>query len=494
MEAAKPHQSEISLDTVKINESGIFKFNKFIYGSSLTKFDSTGGGKSDEFQPHIIGSIGSMAASHRMTVLNKYVDYVPEFNIYPKLMGLKIDKVIGQGCFGIVFQCGHILMERRKFGVKLIPFNGLDPHSNKTISSEKLYCDLPKHTNIVKALEFKNTELTMNDINNIESIVKETGSEDNKDYFSFIVDKVKGRQIQNISVILLKMELCGENLTDWLRLNCHKAESIKTCESLQNIQFKIVTGLVEAVKFIHSQKIIHRDIKPGNILFSKRNFMLPVKLCDFGVCYKLETDEVNIGERIGSDAYRAPEMDSSQYGFNADLFSMGLIMFEVLQLIGRQERNEMFMELVMNENVIVVIPHVRILNSKEIIVALTKRNPVDRIQSIHEVVLVSLMETNYDTGRTPFKQVISHRSSTNAILDNMSSSIERLKVSLGIRKMPSIPPLQTNPFRSRNRKPFMNNFNGGHNIAEKASQIQLNNISTKSKQCRKRRKILSRIR
>lgn len=66
--------------------------------------------------------------------------------------------------------------------------------------------------------------------------------------------------------------------------------------------------MLEALTFIHAQKICHRDIKPENILYDEVN--KSVKIIDFGISKKLmnrgrDTDMLTI---TGTLYYRAPEM------------------------------------------------------------------------------------------------------------------------------------------------------------------------------------------
>jgi len=47
----------------------------------------------------------------------------------------------------------------------------------------------------------------------------------------------------------------------------------------------IIFQIVDALKFLKSEKILHRDVKPSNILISQNPIIF--KLCDFGICGKL---------------------------------------------------------------------------------------------------------------------------------------------------------------------------------------------------------------
>ena len=99
---------------------------------------------------------------------------------------------------------------------------------------------------------------------------------------------------------------------------------------------KTALGIVHGLKYVHSQNVIHRDIKPRNILmFGPADNMIP-KIADFGAAKIIErtTENTNIGEYT----YIAPEVaQHCQYGFAADIFSLAVTMFEMFneQLISR---------------------------------------------------------------------------------------------------------------------------------------------------------------
>lgn len=87
-----------------------------------------------------------------------------------------------------------------------------------------------------------------------------------------------------------------------------------------------------ALKHAHSKKIIHRDIKPGNILISRRG---EIKLADFGIASDREDTENNItlsGMSLGTPAYMSPEQfeDSASVDERADIYSLGIMLYEML--------------------------------------------------------------------------------------------------------------------------------------------------------------------
>ena len=89
-----------------------------------------------------------------------------------------------------------------------------------------------------------------------------------------------------------------------------------------NIALDISRGLIAA----HDQHIIHRDIKPQNILLTSDQV---AKISDFGVARILEASTDYAGTITGTRRYMAPEQYEGNYDYRADLYSTGLILYEM---------------------------------------------------------------------------------------------------------------------------------------------------------------------
>lgn len=89
----------------------------------------------------------------------------------------------------------------------------------------------------------------------------------------------------------------------------------------------IALDVARGMEYIHSQGVIHRDMKPENILFD-HNFC--VKIADFGVaCEEAYCDELE--DDAGTYRWMAPEMIKHRpYGRKVDVYSFGLLMWEMI--------------------------------------------------------------------------------------------------------------------------------------------------------------------
>ncbi|KAH0787451.1 TKL family protein kinase [Histomonas meleagridis] len=93
---------------------------------------------------------------------------------------------------------------------------------------------------------------------------------------------------------------------------------------------KIAYHIAEGMAFLHSKKIIHRDLKTLNILLDENN---EPKICDFGISRKITQGNTPMTGLIGTVNYMAPELcktSKASYTLKVDVFSYGMMLWEMV--------------------------------------------------------------------------------------------------------------------------------------------------------------------
>ena len=94
----------------------------------------------------------------------------------------------------------------------------------------------------------------------------------------------------------------------------------------------ILAPVARALAYAHQHDIIHRDVKPANILFSEANESI---LTDFGIAKILEAEDgtalTGTGMGIGTPEYMAPEQATGQpVDYRADVYALGIVLYELV--------------------------------------------------------------------------------------------------------------------------------------------------------------------
>ncbi|KAH9600148.1 Protein kinase domain [Trypanosoma melophagium] len=95
----------------------------------------------------------------------------------------------------------------------------------------------------------------------------------------------------------------------------------------EDVVQRIAKQLVQALHYLHSNRIMHRDMKPQNILIGQNG---SVKLADFGFARSMSYNTMVLTSIKGTPLYMAPELVQEQpYNHSADLWSLGCILYEL---------------------------------------------------------------------------------------------------------------------------------------------------------------------
>lgn len=211
-----------------------------------------------------------------------------------------------------------------------------------TIFTECQSASTLNHDNIVRI-----TTVTKEQFNKTQlETFFENLPEDDKRSISF--RELCARKVKRYKTVeSICIEVVGDSLRNWLNLGHYKTE-----ESVQILQMEICRGIVNGLAYLHEKQVIHRDLKPENVMFSKSIFLLPMKLGRFHFCRFLQPnkDKMVISTVTSPGDYIAPDTLTNSYSFEGDLFSLGLIIWEVAHLIEFRNRENVFFQLIYNKS------------------------------------------------------------------------------------------------------------------------------------------------
>ena len=123
--------------------------------------------------------------------------------------------------------------------------------------------------------------------------------------------------------VTLVMEACrGGEL--WERVAVDTYDEVHAC--------RYVRDILRFVAQAHANGILYRDIKPDNFLFLDGSEFSPLKATDFGLSCRIfpGQDDEKLSQRCGTPAYMAPEVVLQSYDKSADLWSVGMVAYQLL--------------------------------------------------------------------------------------------------------------------------------------------------------------------
>lgn len=104
-------------------------------------------------------------------------------------------------------------------------------------------------------------------------------------------------------------------------------------------KLELMADVADAVHHAHTKGVVHRDLKPGNILVEEIGGRAQPKILDFGVARATDSDvrattlHTDVGQLVGTLAYMSPEQasgDTDQIDTRSDVYSLGVVLYELL--------------------------------------------------------------------------------------------------------------------------------------------------------------------
>jgi len=123
--------------------------------------------------------------------------------------------------------------------------------------------------------------------------------------------------------LMLVMEMCcGGELFERIADRASEGRGYS-----ERLAATILKQVLSAVAFMHSNNICHCDLKPSNILFDTNAEHAQVKVIDFGFAQRVPRWKRYLTKSCGTPFYTAPEVLNGRYNKEADMWSIGIIMF-----------------------------------------------------------------------------------------------------------------------------------------------------------------------
>lgn len=203
---------------------------------------------------------------------------LPEFGRY------KIEKELGRGAMGVVYL-------------------GRDPKINRQVAIKTLdYSQFSKkELNTVKNRFFREAEAAGRLSHSNIVTVFDMGEE--RDFAFIAMDYVSGVPLSDYT----------------------------TTEALLPVRevYRIIEIVAQALDYAHAQNIVHRDIKPGNVMYNPKDKQ--IKITDFGIARITDSVKTRTGSFMGSPSYMAPEqMTGARVDGRADIYALGVSFYQLL--------------------------------------------------------------------------------------------------------------------------------------------------------------------
>ena len=196
----------------------------------------------------------------------------------------KIKKLLGEGSFGKAY-LAEVEGDDKKYVIKQVMMDGLTEQEKKETFNEAAILKRLDHPNIIK--------------------------------FKEVFIQRKPKEALNIVTEFADGGDLGQ------KIESQKNQPFKESQILDYI-----TQICLALQHLHKKKIIHRDLKSGNVFLMQSGI---VKLGDFGISKGLRNSQEKAKTMVGTPYYLAPEIiNGQQYDAKCDIWALGILLYELM--------------------------------------------------------------------------------------------------------------------------------------------------------------------
>jgi hypothetical protein len=277
------------------------------FEGALGAFGQRGGGrKSKPGSPHSLASQSAEETAQIRADMEDLFKYTPMFALTLDDLKINYRGQLGEGGFCNVFPVHIRNGKSGQFNENLPPFALKQLRGEITDDPNlfKMACaDIKQEAKIMKSLEHEN----------VIKMFGMSGSNVPPERFFVVIEKLEGTlhsKLQKWAKILGPFKKNTPKDTVRIRLK------------------EVALPIAEGMEYLHSQKVVYRDLKPGNVGFDKSG---RVKLFDFGLAEFLLTNDKTLKGKCGTPRYMPPEMRQNKpYSFPIDVYIYTIMLWQII--------------------------------------------------------------------------------------------------------------------------------------------------------------------
>ena len=254
------------------------------------------------------------------------------------ISGYTIVREIGRGGMGVVYEAVQESLNRR-VALKILPKSRhLGEHAHLRFQREARAAARMHHTNIVPIFEVGQSEdhyfyaMQLIDGKSLERVIEElkTFSADVNSNAQQLAESARVERCESEIVTAAKSNAefaDTSTIGGFYNLSATTEGNGSDRKNLHRSYTKIAVQVAEALQYAHDRGIIHRDIKPSNLLLDAEGV---VWVADFGLAKTEDEGMTRTGDFLGTLRYMAPERFRGQCDERADVYALGLTLYELL--------------------------------------------------------------------------------------------------------------------------------------------------------------------